>query len=311
MTSAGAWKILHHDRREVPRLLAKFAISDNGYDIAVTDLTNVWREVLSRDQVIQRAEEDGCSINPGDDIEQLRILSSKIEDAISLTAGASINFDKPKGDAQGLELVATAPLPKPLAPFSWRLCLTMAESKELTTSIVSPTLRLAYEQQRELGYLLDQLSRKDHIIGKLLDRMESANVHLDSVFPLPNIKFSKRIPQREQFAKHVPGLAHFQPGSETLRHDGAPSSDQLYSVLEKVTVGESVLAMPELGWWHTVNNASQSNASLRPDYNIDLDGDETDDDDEFQACLYKFIYAHDCVISYADVRNRPRSCRRI
>lgn len=286
MEDGTCWKSLHHGRKGCPELLVKFTTSVTGYAVTLTDLTNVWDEKLSGAQIARRAEQDSCTITPGNDADQLGILLSKIEAAFGCGEGTSINLEC-RHASDNLTVIISAPLPKPLKPFSWHMCLKRASSRELTNVIVSPLMQLAYQQRKEIQVLSEQLHHKDHVISKLLDRMESANIHLDSVFLLPNLRPTKKMSQREQFAKHVPGLTTFQPGSGRANINEYPSSADLLSSLERVPgegIGDNFTTWKE-EWWRDINNFSQSHIALTTGPSMDLDGDDTEDDDEFQACI--------------------------
>lgn len=282
MSSQGRWSTFQHSQPGLPTILVRYVPTSIGYSIKLTDLSRVWEETVNVKEIIQRAEREGCSINPGDDSDQLCILLDKIDTALCRDEdGASAHVER-ANDPDNITLVITAPLPKPLAPLKWRIYLQQAGSEELTTLIVGPLLLLAHQQRNETEYLLEQLRHKDHVISKLLDRMESANLLLDSVFMLPpNVKISKRTPQRQQFAKHVPGLGLYEIGSE-LKHIGnIPSTDKLCNELGKTPDDhQNSLQAPRNGWWNHIEygftNAFKTEASL------DLDGEDTDDD-EFQV----------------------------
>lgn len=285
MEDGTSWKSLHHGREGYPELLVKFTTYDTGYAVSLTDLTNVWEEKLSGAQIARRAEQDGCTITPGDDADQLGILLSKIEAAFCCDEGTSVNLEC-KHASDNLTVIVSAPLPKPLKPFSWHICLKRASSRELTSVIVSPLMQLAHQQRKEIQVLSEQLHHKDHVISKLLDRMESANIHLDSVFLLPNLRPTK-MSHREQFAKHVPGLTTFQSGSGRANINEYPSSADLLSILERVPgggVGDN-FTMWKDEWWRDINNFSQAHIALKTGPTMDLDGEDTEDDDDFQACI--------------------------
>lgn len=282
MAAFKGWKVLNHGYTGLPKLSTKFTASEDGYIIYLTDLTHVWKESLSAAEISRRAEKDCCSINPADDTSQLRILLTKIESALHGGEGTSVHFES-KNVADDLHIVVTAGLPKPLAPLVWHTQLQRSAPSELKTAIVVPLLRLAQEQYAESQRLLMELRNKDHVIDKLLDRMESANVHLDSVFLLPNMKYSKKVSQREQFASHVPGLAVFKTYSKLSEMDDPPSSEQLFEVLEKVDHNDTSVMPAKDGWWYDNVLLNQHCTSCNSTKSTDLDDSETDDG--FQACL--------------------------
>jgi len=281
MLPKDGWAVLQHDYARLPKLLVKFEPSDKGYSLALTDLTNVWVERLSEKDIALEAEKSGCGISPGDDVDQLRIFLAKLESALSHDEGTFVDFES---DLDQLTLVLSAPLPKPLAPLVWRMHLTRGEPRELTDIFVLPLLQFASRQQKETQHLLEQLRHKDNVITKLIDRMESANLHLGDVFLLPNLRLSKQKSHRDQFAKHVPGLANYHEPSSARPVMAAASSDEMYSILGNMS-RDDVRERPvpsDDGWWLNIKNASQAHAGRKVEASMDLDGDETEDE-EFQA----------------------------
>ncbi|KAL1304052.1 hypothetical protein AAFC00_000489 [Neodothiora populina] len=284
MTFGNGWRVLHHNRPEFPSVLVRFISFDTGYTVELTDLTIVWEETLDETAISLRAEESRCAINPGDDPGQLRILLGKIEAALCHAAGTAVELSS-KDASDDLILTVSAPLPKPLQPLSWQINLTRGGASGLTNAVISPLLQHALHQQDQLEKLKAQLQLKDHVIGKLLDRMESANLYLDSVFLLPNLRFSKKVSQRDQFAEHVPGLAPYVPYTANQADLRPPILKDLLGILENVSSADgdpSVLPVPKSRWWHDINDTSQAHITLKAEPSMDLDGNETDDE-EFQT----------------------------
>ena len=125
---------------------------------------------------------------------------------------------------------------------------------------------------------------------QLLERMESANIHLDSVFLLPNVKLSKKRSRKDQFAKHVPGLAAFQPNVIREHAVSSPSSDELRSILRGVPKidTQGILPVSRNRWWLDIKNASQMHANPQPGATMDLDGEETEDEMPQVRVLYGY-----------------------
>ena len=191
------------------RLIAKAAFTHTSYSVHVTDLTQMWSESLDRRAIIRMALNEDTSVDPSEDSEQLRILLEKIHGALKGDAGTSLRLDKP---ADGhLRLVVNSPLPEPLKPLQWSLCLSLASSKQFSAELVLPTLAGNVRQRAQIDSLLDRLAQKDHVIEKLIDKLDSSGVHAGMVFPgIPGAKAGKHRPTRDEAGRFVKGLAAFR-----------------------------------------------------------------------------------------------------
>jgi hypothetical protein len=282
MGTEGRWELLNLNLEGLPKLLVKYIIGDAGYTVSITDLANIWIETLANVHVIRNAEEQSCSINPGDDVGQLRILLEQIRDILRHKNDTTVHLTLQPPDH--LKLTLRAPLPPPLPAFEWTMVLTKATSIEVASEVISPLLLLAHQQQQQLSFLLAQLRDKDHAMSRLLDKMEATNTDLGSVFPGVSAgRNSQRSLKRNHVAGRVPGLAPFLPGSE-LQHKGrSPSIEALYAVLRDVT-GDMTPTLTDTSgaWWKDMSKQHGSIEVTVPMPSV-VDDDETDDDLDFQV----------------------------
>ena len=77
------WKHLHVSSGQLPPLLIKAAFGKHGYSIKLTDLSRIWAETQSRDEIITRARKRNCSIDPGEDGSQYNLSLDKLKSALN------------------------------------------------------------------------------------------------------------------------------------------------------------------------------------------------------------------------------------
>ena len=205
------WKPLHIDLRDshIPPLLIKLEFGVSNYRVWLTDLTYIWIESLDRKQIIQRALNVETSIDPSEDASQLRLLLQSIQDALLQRTGTSVEFVR-SHDAKQLVLHTSTPLPDPLEPLEWRMTLSSASQSALTSELIIPLLSQQSTAKAEKTSLMQQLTYKDNVISKLIDKMHSDGVDLSRVFP-GSAPTRTGANARQLLAKTVRGLGEFDP----------------------------------------------------------------------------------------------------
>jgi hypothetical protein len=209
------WRLLNQTSSDVelPPLLISTTFTSNSYKVNVTDLTHIWSESLDRRSIIKRSLDEDTSIDPSEDAEQLRVFLDKIQSALSGGANTTLSLQakpglKPK-DAPGLDLYITAQLPKGLQPLQWPFHLTLAPQSQLSAQLTIPILRAQSARMKELERLVEMLRDKDHVIQKLVDKLETTGAELGHVFPGAAGKGGRKIP-RKLAEERVKGLGVFE-----------------------------------------------------------------------------------------------------
>ena len=297
MESFDRWRALHLKQESLPALFACHEFAASRYGVILTDLTNVWEERLEINEICDRAERDGCTINPRDDRQQLEILFRKIADTLDGLETTSMILGTNNNEHQ-LILRISAPLPAPLPEFTWQIKLEKKDGRALTCNVLCPLLLNLHQKQQTIERLHRQLQDKDHVIAKLLDKMESSTTDLREVFPgTSGVRIRKGMSQRTQLARHVNGLAPFDKMSLHAETGSVPATESLLDVAEMAhgqhlqdlwrTLGEH----PQ-HWWSTIgplsSSGSKSLETLSPLRTLGLDddtADETEDESEFQVRL--------------------------
>jgi hypothetical protein len=260
LAMAGKWKTLSIDSPSLPRLLVKASLDLTGYTIHLTDLSRTWSESLTRKQLVHRAINDDCSIDPTEGHDQTRILLEKIGQALDQQDGTSLALEATKDDGLGLNL--TSPLPAPLPVFKWIVHLKLEPPQAIQKEVIDPLLHHAQSQQSLIRALVHEIHEKDRVISKITDRLEQSGNDLTTVFPgASSIKTTKKKSQREQLAKHVRGLGDFDEKEWMSKHDDTDGHGPLQvEVLNDVMRGLPASCEVDDGtsreWWRNVEHSA-------------------------------------------------------
>ncbi|KAH6657060.1 XRCC4-like factor-domain-containing protein [Truncatella angustata] len=195
----------------LPVLLASAVFSSQSYTIHVTDLANVWTETLDRKNIGRRSLNEDTSIDPTEGPDQMAMLLTKIRAAVDPNAPdydqTSITLaSKPGTDGSSLVLSVTCHLPDGLKPLKWTFQLVKCSVASIASELVLPLVEAQHIRSREIQDLVTKLKEKDHVIHKLLDKLEHAGVGLDNVF---SSLAGNRRPSRETAYEIIKGLAPF------------------------------------------------------------------------------------------------------
>jgi len=262
-----SWKTLRLDLPNDVRLLGKWSFDSAGYEIQLSDLSRVWAEKASKNDILRRATGSGSSIDPSQDDEQLGIFLGKIKSALNEEEGTSLTItNADQQDKSALRLDMCAPLPKPLKPFRWSMNLARQPTHHLETEIVTPLISQATNLKHKMQRLIDELHDKDRVIAKICDRLETSGNDLTTVFPgVSNVKTSRKKGQREQLAKYVKGLEDFDEAAWRERLSLAHDDDELdghgidaifRDLPNRSSTGETVDAK-DGEWWKALGKGSR------------------------------------------------------
>jgi len=296
MESFGRWRALPLKQDSVPALFVCHEFAASRYGVILTDLTNVWEENLDINEICDRAERDGCTINPRDDRQQLEIFFRKIADTLEGLETTTMTLGTNDKDNR-LILKISARLPAPLPDFTWQIELDKKDRRALTCDLLCPLILNLHQRQHMIEQLHRQLRDKDHVIARLLDKMESSTTDLREVFPgTSGVRFRKGTSQRTQLAKHVNGLAPFDTAALHTELDTTPATESLLDLAEMAHGRQLQDLWRTLGehpqhWWSTIGTPSYPSnplgelVSQQISAQDDDTTDETEDGGEFQVGL--------------------------
>ena len=104
---------------------------------------------------------------------------------LGLEGGKATTCALTVGSGEGrpaLELSISVELPGGLAPLDWTIRLAVTGDGTMKDRLVVPLLRAQHRQHKELSGLRELIKDKDHVIQKLLDKLESIGTDLGQVF---------------------------------------------------------------------------------------------------------------------------------
>lgn len=181
--------------------------------LQVTDLVYIWTAAkTSKAELIEEAIRTRCNIDPSEDDEQYEVLVTKLEEAVSGRDGASCLLvpDQKTSNPVRFEMKTTIPLPAPLGTLEWTFQMVRQEPSIFTQELVIPALRVIDASRRREEDLRRRIKEKDHVIGKLMDKIEGAGIDLSMVFP--GFAGARKGLNARQAAMVVPGIEAFRDG---------------------------------------------------------------------------------------------------
>ena len=268
MTSS--WKPLNLSFSDplLPLLLVKYDFGPSKYTVILTDLTYVWSETLDRKQIVKRALNVDTSIDPSESPDQLHLLLRNIQKPLDGDEGARLSLGKRQNSEQ-LNVQTTTKLPAPLKPLQWPFYLVPASQNLLTTELLLPCLSQQYVARAQIKSLLQQLKDKDHVINKLIERMQLDGSDFSKVFPgAVGSKGETKLSVHESTRKSVKGLGGFD--QEHWQKDLSAAlglSATLQDIVTQIFVPNSTdtlevnCSTSHGDWWHTIKEAEHDFAS--------------------------------------------------
>ncbi|PVH87107.1 XLF-domain-containing protein [Cadophora sp. DSE1049] len=242
----------------LPPLLISTTFTATSFAVHLTDLTHIWSETLNRAAIVQRSKEEGTSIDPSE-TGQLKIFLEKIK--LGLTGGKgttlalTINGDP---DRPSLVLSVSVNLPGGLQPLQWPVRLSAAPQTLLTSHLTMPLLQTQHVHMQEMAGLVDVLKDKDHVIQKLLDKLEEQGSELGQIFPQAAGKVGRKVDHKKAEDK-VRGIARFDVDAwrKGLSHEQPEDMSKLigevFSAEPGVTSTEfPVVSEEQESWWEDI-----------------------------------------------------------
>ncbi|KAL4763960.1 uncharacterized protein BDW70DRAFT_171971 [Aspergillus foveolatus] len=277
---------------DIPPLLYKFSPASTGYELYMTDLNSMWSEHLDREAILKRAEEDNIPIDPSEDLDQFKVLLTKIQEGLQSGPGSKVSLQpRTRGRGHTLELKVTSKLPAPLEPLVWKVFLSKEAQSSMTRHLLLPLINAEAEQEARQRSLIEELNKKDWVLSKLFDKFETLGIDLTAIFPgASGIRAGRKGLTLTEMGKYIRGLAPFE--EESWREEiSKSSSGSAFStnIVAELSGGSpnstqlGSLKLPPHGWWEglTVSNNATSTPpddDKKPESNPPAESLETDTD---------------------------------
>ncbi|KAI9883447.1 MAG: hypothetical protein M1823_004781 [Watsoniomyces obsoletus] len=296
---ASSWRVLPVSTSlpDPPLLLVRFDFNPNGYTILVTDLVHLWSEILSAEAIGQRARNEACSIDPLESQEQFSILLARIRDSLFGENDTALSLQHTGGGQ--LVLWTTSPLPAPLPPLGWTFDLSLAPQGQFSREILLPLIGLEVEQAHRMDVLLRYVREKDHVISKLVDKVESSGVRVGDVFlSAHGYAVNRKSLSWDQAGRFVKGLRPFDEvewktlaavddGSKQARTDVILKALSSPPAVENPALKLLLGSNAEPDWWNSLSTlaalkdvAPATGIRAQHDVGLDQPPQRPEDDEE-------------------------------
>jgi hypothetical protein len=319
------WKRLHLSSPDsVPPILYKFISMPKSYEFYLTDLTYMWSERLNHREILQRADDEGTSIDPSEDSEQFGVLIQKVRDALLGVEDSRVVMN-PGTRSDALDVTTITELPAPLKPLKWTLSLSREPSTELTKQLLLPLLKGELEHERRERSLLGHLKEKDWVLGKIFYKIDSSGLDLTTVFPAAaGLRGLNKGTTLSHAAKHIKGVAPFdesvwRSGFSGEKSGAAIAADLVDQILDSSgSAGLNDLHVAKDRWWGSLDASEvisqpldtkktrAGTAGASAPSRMATNSGTSSDEDEFQVRIILDVNGHTLTIVYISARiHRP------
>ncbi|KAL2063675.1 hypothetical protein VTL71DRAFT_5480 [Oculimacula yallundae] len=241
----------------LPALLISTAFTPSSFTVHLTDLTYIWSETLNRAEIVARSRDEATSIDPSEE-GQLKIFLEKMKLGLTGGQGTTLTLTINDGAVRpSLVLSVTVDLPGRLAALQWPVRLSAAPQALLTSQLTLPLLQTQHALMHERSGLIDVLKDKDHVIQKLLDKIEEQKIDLGQLFPQAAGKVGRKV-DRKKAEEKVRGIARFEVEAwqQGLSHeeptDTSTLIDEVFGEQTDARTGVPATSQGDESWWEDI-----------------------------------------------------------
>ena len=222
-TTPEGWRVLRLSSEVPPTpLFFLYTRRWDGVRLHVTDLISLWDYATDQDQLVEENLEQRPSINPCESNSQYDAFCAKLRESLE-TGLNSIQAARIRGGVNVLQLSTHLDLPKPLKPLAWTFELRQRDQTEFACQIPVSALEALLREDEQQRSLLKIIQEKDHVISKLLDKIDASGIDLGLIFPgISGSKSRRSQVSLNEASRQVPGIAAFDLQQWTKRNRKPP-----------------------------------------------------------------------------------------
>jgi hypothetical protein len=253
----------------LPRLLVKMDLDNRGpdtkYELLLSDSSRVWREALTNEQIIARARDIHCAIEPLDTENRQAVfdlIKKSFSDPGQRSGEVKLEFSA-IDDGREFILRMSAPLAPGLPDLTWEVHLKLLPPSAIFTYLLDPLLVHASDLHVQVGLLIKELEAKDHVLERVCDRLEASGDSLTAVFPAKaGVRLNRNKSQRLQLGPHVHGLGKFDSATwperwqKAVHESDVEGSTRKAEVLQNLSIAAHSQAEDSF-WWRRVAQTSR------------------------------------------------------
>ena len=245
-----------------------------GFKLQLTDLNGVWEERIPVKVLKQRAQRFECPIDPSQDQNQLQNLTDRLERMLLDNAAGLSSSIRKNDDATAVYIDVECELPRPLRPLKWTFETKLQDQGSIKYSVVQPLVDKVNMQTSQLGQLTRLLHEKDNAILSILEKLESSELDLTSIFPMAaSWRPGTKVSRKEQLRTSIKGLKVFEADEffreKTMLDDEISQTQRLtiaFQGVESLIENKSVLGTVEVdrpARWHNAEHGVTRSPSRR------------------------------------------------
>ncbi|KAK9370431.1 XRCC4-like factor-domain-containing protein [Lipomyces kononenkoae] len=158
-------------------LLSYFTTATDSYSLTVTDLQSLWIDSASRNDIVDRAMEDGCIVDVSQS-SNLSALLGKLSDSLNqneLPEGTKLHAMR---YGENLRITLSISLSTNSMPLVWTFRLQSTPSPNFRRDILLGTLGIIDALQSQISTLQSLVSEKDYHISAMQDVIQECHANL-------------------------------------------------------------------------------------------------------------------------------------
>ena len=204
------WQVLHLSNEIPPTpLFFSYKRREDRLLVHLTDLISLWISEADREDLLEEALKQKPSIDPSESKSQYDTFCVRLGESL----GTGLNSIQVGGSDVGVNVLHVSTklkLPKPLKPLAWTFRLEQQQQTSFARQISISALEALLQEEEHQRSLFKVIKEKDHVISKLLDKIDASGIDLGLIFPgISGSKSRRSQVSLKEASRQVPGIAAF------------------------------------------------------------------------------------------------------